>query len=246
MATDFMTALRSRAREQERRARLSGRPQTSVEAAAPYVAMAETASERNARAKALSLQESAQAQENTQFGEKLAAQKEEFAQTQQLEQERLAEQKRAEEARMSLANAQYQSELEAARRAEELNHRSTTERIFDPIGLFSKKGMCIIVSACTDRYSPDVNLTRAFRDAFLGPVTLAGYYRIASAVVPWIERSRAVRGFLKRFLVDRLIDYGSFILDGKRRRFRTSRTVSLGFLSLCRKAGECILKKGGF
>jgi hypothetical protein len=162
-----------------------------------------------------------------------------------LENERLTEQKRAEEARMSLANQQYQSELEAARRAEENAKQSTMEKIFDPLHIFSGKG-CIIVSACTDRYSPEVDITRAFRDAFLGPVTLSGYYRIASAVVPWIERSVAIRGIVKRFLVDRLIDYGAFVLEGKERRFKTSRVVSLGFLSLCRRVGDYVLKKGGY
>lgn len=101
MAVDFMTALRSRARSQERKARLSGRPQTQLDAAAPYTAMADTAADRLARSKALALTEKAQETQAGQFEKSLASTEAAQAANLKMEQERLAAQREMENARLA-------------------------------------------------------------------------------------------------------------------------------------------------
>ncbi len=94
-------------------------------------------------------------------------------------------------------------------------------------------GGCIIISACTDPYSYEVNVTRVFRDTYLSDAMLKGYYALARRVVPSIRRFTLVRKAVKRLLVDRLIDYGEWILNLKpERERRGSEAVSLGFLRL--------------
>lgn len=117
MAIDFMTALRERARAQERGARLSGRPLTQAETAAPYVAMADTAGDRNARGRALQLQEQAQTTQAGQFGQTLEFNKTTTAENQRLERERLSESSRAEAARMAFQREQMGEQLDAADKA---------------------------------------------------------------------------------------------------------------------------------
>jgi len=99
-------------------------------------------------------------------------------------------------------------------------------------------GGCIIVTACTDRFSPEVDLTRFCRDTFLDPVTLRGYYAIAARVVPYIKSKASRRGGVKRILVDRLMDYGAWFLGNRQRRqYRTSKFTAIFFLTLCHIAG---------
>ena len=119
MAIDFMTALRERARSQERGARLSGRPLTQAETAAPYVAMADTAGDRNARGRALQLQEQAQTTQAGQFGQTLEFNKTTTAENQRLEQERLTAQKEMEAARLAETVRQTNLQVEAANKAQE-------------------------------------------------------------------------------------------------------------------------------
>lgn len=240
MAIDFMTAVRSRARAQERGARLSGRPQTQVEASAPYVAIAETASERFARGKTIELQEKGQDIQQGQFGQSLELERQKQAENVRLEQERLAESKRAEEARMVAEAARLEEqkratnlEVEAAKRAEDRDDKLRKQRLWNPTA------WCIIVTACTDRYSPEVNVTREFRDKYLGPVTLRGYYRIAAYVAPLISGNKIMKGFVKNVFVNRWVDYGRYVLGMQDfMTMRWSKFVSVKFLKLCRKIGE--------
>ncbi len=258
MATDFMTALRSRAREQERGARLSGRPQTEVEAAAPYVAMAETASERNARAKALALQESAQGIQQGQFGQTLEFNRLQQAENLKLEQDRLAAQKEQEAARLDEIKRTTNLQVEAAEKAREQAEKQGALTgavsgalggfyvggppgaiIGGTIGLFAGKKGCIIISACTDPHSYEVELSRIFRDRYMGPETLIGYYRLASLVAPLIDKFRSVRWVTRMMLVKRLVDYGEWILGMKYNTARPmSHIVTKAFLGLCQRLGK--------
>ena len=104
-------------------------------------------------------------------------------------------------------------------------------------GWFSGGG-CIIVTACTDRHSPEVEIAREYRDKFLDPVTLRGYYMIAEKVVPVITRFSLVKWFVKRFLVDNLIAYGRHALDKGPRPKPTARAVTKVFLRLCGSIGS--------
>jgi hypothetical protein len=99
--------------------------------------------------------------------------------------------------------------------------------------------LCIIISACTSPDSYEVNLSRVFRDTFLGPVTLAGYYALARLVAPAINKVRAVRWLVYTGLVKRLVDYGEWILGLKsKRELALSETVAKGFLGLCTFLGR--------
>jgi len=95
-------------------------------------------------------------------------------------------------------------------------------------------GSCIIVSSCTDPDSYEVNITREFRDNYLDPITLKGYYELARHIVPLINKSEQFKRYIKETLVDRLIDFGEWVMGYKDRlRFKDSETVTRNFLNTC-------------
>ena len=100
-------------------------------------------------------------------------------------------------------------------------------------------GGCIIITACTDRHSPEVEIAREYRDKFMTPEELRGYYMLASVIVPILERNKTIRLMVKRWLVDRLVDYGKVVLGKRTTTILTgSRLVSGLFLMLCRTVGK--------
>ncbi len=104
----------------------------------------------------------------------------------------------------------------------------------NPAGWLLSK--CIIVTACTDPHSPEVEIAREYRDKFMSPDQLRGYYMIAEAVMPWVVRHRA---FVKKAFVNRLVEYGSYHLGKTEKRpSRAACAVACGFLSLCRLVGK--------
>lgn len=105
------------------------------------------------------------------------------------------------------------------------------------IGLASGKG-CIIVTACTSADSEEVDIAREYRDRFLDAETLRGYYMIAERVVPAVERSKAMKRIVKRFLVDNLIAYGRHVLRNGPSPGVVSEVVTRAFLGLCRACGK--------
>lgn len=76
-----------------------------------------------------------------------------------------------------------------------------------------KKDACIIVTTATDPHSEEVNITRQYRDEFLDPVTLRGYYMIAEKVVPLMKKWPWFKQFIKKHLVDNLVEYGRYALE---------------------------------
>ena len=110
------------------------------------------------------------------------------------------------------------------------------------LGLLARE--CIIVTACTDRHSPEVDITREFRDKFLGPVTLSGYYILAHYVEPLIRKHRCLRWAAKKVLVDSLIDYGRWFMHGNRLKHKSSKLITKLFLSLCYRIGNRQISKG--
>ena len=281
MAIDFYTALRSRARSQERGARLSGRPLTSAEATAPYVALAETAGERLRAGKATELAERGQVAQEQQFGDTLEADRAWKAEQSRMEAERLAEAKRAEDQRIAFQNRQLAEQkrttnlqLQAAEKAGEV---TTGQRVGggvigaaggawagaaigaklglasgNPLGAIIGgvigfiggifKGDCIIISACTNPYSYEVNLARAFRDRYMGPETLVGYYAIALIVASVIDKFRVARWFAYHGLVKHLVDYGEWVFEKKEKTTRPlSKIISKAFLKFCGSIGRRII-----
>jgi hypothetical protein len=103
-----------------------------------------------------------------------------------------------------------------------------------------KSGMlrCIIVTACTGRNSPEVEIARKYRDRFLDADQLRGYYALAEMVVPVLERNKKARQNVKKWLVDRLIDYGEYRIGLKQRKpLWSSVAVSKVFLATIKAIG---------
>jgi len=97
---------------------------------------------------------------------------------------------------------------------------------------------CIIISACTSPYSHEVEISREFRDKYMGKYHLGGYYALANKLAPKIRKSHFFKLIIKKFLVDRLVDYGEWILGYKpKRMLKTSRIVTEGFLFVCAAIG---------
>jgi hypothetical protein len=113
---------------------------------------------------------------------------------------------------------------------------------FGPSGPASKiiKKGCIIISACTHPDSDEVNTARLYRDWVLDETTLTGYYLLSAYLAPVIYKYKAVKRFFKRYLVDRLMDYAekNFYLAEDGYQFKTSKTITEGFLSLCKTLGN--------
>lgn len=107
---------------------------------------------------------------------------------------------------------------------------------------------CIIVTACTSADSDEVNVARQYRDKFLTPEQLRGYYMIAEKIVPLIVRFPLVRRIVKRFLVDNLVVYGRHALAqiGIGRSLHpelltpgpAATIITRVFLALCRVVGN--------
>jgi len=196
--------------EAKRRARLMGRPLHRSEVAGISAGYAKTASERLARRKQLSLQERS-----------------------------LDIQERGQEEEIRIA--------EQARKQEK--HEARGAAIGAGIGTLIMPGLgtaiggmlgstigggCIIISACTDPDSYEVNIAREYRDNYMSLEELIGYYTLARLVVPIMPKK-----LVKRFLVDRLIDYGEVILQRKKRlKFASSYWITTGFLKLCEGIGS--------
>ena len=99
---------------------------------------------------------------------------------------------------------------------------------------------CIIVTACTDRNSYEVEVTRQYRDKFLTGTQLRGYYCLAEKLVPTIENNTIIRTLVKKHLVDRLVDYGEMKLGLKDNCKLSSKIVSNLFLGLIKTVGIII------
>lgn len=101
---------------------------------------------------------------------------------------------------------------------------------------------CIIVTACTDRNSYEVEITRQYRDKYLDHNQIKGYYCLAEKIVPTIVNHEKVRNLVKKHLVDRLVDYGETKLGLKDKCKLSSRIVSYAFLGLIKTVGFLIPK----
>lgn len=207
-------------RQAQRQARLQGRTLTPQEIGGIYSPYVEQASERNIAAQELELAEEA----------------------------------------LELEKYTTEKELEAAERAEERGKTQTRlgamgagayagYKVGGPWGAAVGAGIglvapsvldgCIIISACTSRTSYEVDIAREFRGGFLDMVTLEGYHRLGKAVVPLMERFKTLKSLVKKLLVDRLIDYGEWMLSYKDYlRYPSSPWISEHFLKLCYLIGR--------
>ena len=109
-------------------------------------------------------------------------------------------------------------------------------------GIGSKnKSPCIIVTACTDPYSYEVNVARAYRDHYMDVFDLRGYYWIANHLTKHIDNCYIIKKNVKKYLVDKLVDYGEWRLGMKENKpKRISTIVTKVFLATCRFIGKLI------
>lgn len=105
-------------------------------------------------------------------------------------------------------------------------------------GYFGAGGDCIIITAATSPYSYEVDLARIFRDEFLGPITLRGYYMIADKLVPLMRKSALFKKIVKKHLTDHFTKYGEWVLGIAKRQPYKSKTITKNFLKLCRFFGS--------
>lgn len=150
---------------------------------------------------------------------------------------------------------QMQAELDAAAEARKRDRRQSQMALLGggigfaaggPTGAMVGMGIgsmigggCIIISACTSSNSYEVEIAREYRDNILDRVTLGGYYALCNVTVPLIHKSKLFKRFIKRFLVDRMIDYFEVALNYKSRtEFRTSELITKAFLNLCHLIGR--------
>ena len=110
--------------------------------------------------------------------------------------------------------------------------------IHNPAGWVLERLGCIIVTACTGRNSREVEIARQYRDSFLDRDQLSGYYRLADKIAPIIERNLNVKKNVKKWLVDRLVDYGEYRLGLKTGRPKiASYVISKAFLATIKTIG---------
>jgi hypothetical protein len=102
------------------------------------------------------------------------------------------------------------------------------------------KDHCIIVTTCTDRYSPEVNITREYRNKFMTAEQIRGYYIIADKVVPVLKRYNLIKKLTKTLLVDNLINYGKFALGKTKKANYIATIISKAFLRLCQHKGSLV------
>lgn len=211
--------------EAKRKARLSGRPISSAEVAGITAGYAATAAQRLTQQKHLKLQEETLAQRKYETQQEL----------------RIAEKRMKQEEKQSRMTGIVGGAAAGAYIGSVVPGLGTAAGavIGGVVGLFG--GSCIIISACTSPDSYEVNIAREYRDSHLSLQELVGYYALAEAIVPFMEIN-LFRRFIKRYLVDRLVDYGEVVLGYKSKlRYRSSRYVKRGFLGLCSFIGRLLV-----
>lgn len=106
------------------------------------------------------------------------------------------------------------------------------------VGVIEGASDCIIVTACTDRNSYEVNITREYRDKFLDLSTLRGYYILAEMLVPKLKKHKWLQRLTKYVLVDSLIDTGEQRLGYKQQtEKKRSPVIADIFLGICKTLG---------
>jgi len=116
---------------------------------------------------------------------------------------------------------------------------NVVQDIVNPAGFVARLLHCIIVTACTNPNSYEVNVARKYRDAHMDRMELRGYYQISEKIVPLINRFPTFKRFIKRFLVDGIIDYCEYANGDKMTLPRRwSAFVTKAFLGLCGYVGS--------
>lgn len=98
---------------------------------------------------------------------------------------------------------------------------------------------CIIVTACTDRFSPEVVVARTYRDAYMTADQIRGYYMLADHIVPVLHRYDSVKHYTYTYFVQPLVAYGEHALRYTADQpSRYAKWVTRTFLGLCNWLGK--------
>lgn len=101
-------------------------------------------------------------------------------------------------------------------------------------------GGCIIITAVTDPYSYEVNVTRKYRDKFLSQQTLRGYYMVAEKIVPLMHKSERFKKFIKKHLVDHIVRHSEWGIGLRKKKPIISSFITTTFLSFCDIVGSTV------
>lgn len=107
---------------------------------------------------------------------------------------------------------------------------------------FGGDGGCIIVTACHGKDSKEVEIARKFRDKFMSPEEIRGYYVMAEKIAPVMRICKPIRDSIKTGLVDSLIEYGKFKLEITDKCSAKAVEISLRFIKNCGDIGKKIPK----
>ena len=148
-------------------------------------------------------------------------------------------------ARISSAEAMHRKDIETQRYTAQLGADTSRHQVGETSGFLGGGGFlgtgieCIIITACTDPKSYEVELAREYRDTLLNKVTLAGYYALCPFIVPLILKAKWVKKLVKGVLVDRLVDQFEYRLGRKPSpEMRSSNFVMKNFLRVCSILGK--------
>jgi hypothetical protein len=99
---------------------------------------------------------------------------------------------------------------------------------------------CIIITCCTSPDSDEVNLARAYRDQFLTPEELRGYYMLAEETVPKLLADPAYKQHIQEALVAPLIQYGAWRLGRSEACPEAAQRIAEDFIAVCRARGASV------
>jgi hypothetical protein len=109
-------------------------------------------------------------------------------------------------------------------------------------------GCCIIVTVASNptmkyvegrgRDSYAVNVTRIYRDTYMPPWQLRGYYMVAEALVPRMLKSQKVMDWVKRNIVDHGVPYCEWRIGMHKRPSIRTIIQAKAFLWLCSVVGS--------
>jgi hypothetical protein len=103
-------------------------------------------------------------------------------------------------------------------------------------------GGCIIVTACNGKDSEEVKIARQYRNQFMTPEQIRGYYIIAESIVPKMG-DEGYKAYIKENLVDRLIEYGKYALGiTEEKPSDVAIVTTTDFMKSCELLGNTVKK----
>lgn len=141
-----------------------------------------------------------------------------------------------------------ETQAEQFRKTYELQKSGQEAQIAAANNANKSSGCCIIVTVCSNptmkyvegkgRDSYAVNVTRIYRDTYMPPMQLRGYYMIAEALVPRMLESDRMMQWAKENIVDNVVPYCEWRIGLHRRPSIKTIIKAKVFLWLCSFVGS--------